>query len=314
MVSNLYFLSSDDEEVSLVVERTTPEAGHPAEPDRAVGVAAADALSVGHDMPDLPLDAPPDPDTSGPEPPLDEEYEDGGSPQVEEEAPNPGGSSPQVELEEVESNEQQGATNEEGAEEEQKDPTPKPVEEASGDFEEPLNHPEEETLNQAVAAWRVSSEDGPTEDSPPEEGPPEEGPPDDGPPEDGPQEAGPQEDSEGGSRSSTTPSLTSSRRKNRPCSLPVSELETVIASACGEPETPRSHYIRIHHLLHSLPSAQQRAPSQEEEDQTTSTTLDSTSPTVKTSKDQEGQEDEDEEDTTHSSSQVGLMDSRHLYR
>uniref|UniRef100_A0A4W6BSM3 HECT-type E3 ubiquitin transferase n=1 Tax=Lates calcarifer TaxID=8187 RepID=A0A4W6BSM3_LATCA len=28
-----------------------------------------------------------------------------------------------------------------------------------------------------------------------------------------------------------------SRRKNRPCSLPVSELETVIASACGEPET-----------------------------------------------------------------------------
>ncbi|KAG7455422.1 hypothetical protein MATL_G00256570 [Megalops atlanticus] len=45
-------------------------------------------------------------------------------------------------------------------------------------------------------------------------------------------------------------------RKSRPCSLPVSELETVIASACGEPETPRSHYIRIHHLLHSLPSAQ----------------------------------------------------------
>ncbi|KAK7881511.1 hypothetical protein WMY93_029920 [Mugilogobius chulae] len=47
-----------------------------------------------------------------------------------------------------------------------------------------------------------------------------------------------------------------SGRKTRPCSLPVSELETVIASACGEPETPRSHYIRIHHLLHSLPSAQ----------------------------------------------------------
>eukprot|EP00063_Salmo_salar_P020989 XP_013995824.1 PREDICTED: E3 ubiquitin-protein ligase HECW1-like [Salmo salar] len=49
---------------------------------------------------------------------------------------------------------------------------------------------------------------------------------------------------------------TTPRRKNRPCSLPVSELETVIASACGEPETPRSHYIRIHHLLHNLPSAQ----------------------------------------------------------
>uniref|UniRef100_H3A600 HECT-type E3 ubiquitin transferase n=1 Tax=Latimeria chalumnae TaxID=7897 RepID=H3A600_LATCH len=49
---------------------------------------------------------------------------------------------------------------------------------------------------------------------------------------------------------------TSAKRKIRPCSLPVSELETVIASACGEPETPRTHYIRIHHLLHSLPSAQ----------------------------------------------------------
>ncbi|XP_063075988.1 E3 ubiquitin-protein ligase HECW1 [Engraulis encrasicolus] len=49
-------------------------------------------------------------------------------------------------------------------------------------------------------------------------------------------------------------------RKPRPCSLPVSELETVIASACGagEPETPRSHYIRIHHLLHSLPSAHEQ--------------------------------------------------------
>ncbi|XP_013912907.1 PREDICTED: E3 ubiquitin-protein ligase HECW1 isoform X2 [Thamnophis sirtalis] len=46
------------------------------------------------------------------------------------------------------------------------------------------------------------------------------------------------------------------KRKSRPCSLPVSELETVIASACGEPETPRTHYIRIHNLLHSLPSAQ----------------------------------------------------------
>ncbi|XP_043921527.1 E3 ubiquitin-protein ligase HECW1 [Protopterus annectens] len=49
---------------------------------------------------------------------------------------------------------------------------------------------------------------------------------------------------------------TTVKRKSRPCSLPVSELETVIASACGEPETPRTHYIRIHHLLHSLPMAQ----------------------------------------------------------
>ncbi|XP_054420285.1 E3 ubiquitin-protein ligase HECW1 [Pteronotus mesoamericanus] len=46
------------------------------------------------------------------------------------------------------------------------------------------------------------------------------------------------------------------KRKNRPCSLPVSELETVIASACSDPETPRTHYIRIHTLLHSMPLAQ----------------------------------------------------------
>uniref|UniRef100_UPI00398E998D E3 ubiquitin-protein ligase HECW1-like isoform X2 n=1 Tax=Pristiophorus japonicus TaxID=55135 RepID=UPI00398E998D len=48
------------------------------------------------------------------------------------------------------------------------------------------------------------------------------------------------------------------RRKVRPFSLPVSELESVIASACGsgEPETPRTHYITLHRLLHSLPSAQ----------------------------------------------------------
>ncbi|XP_076827481.1 E3 ubiquitin-protein ligase HECW1 isoform X3 [Brachyhypopomus gauderio] len=55
--------------------------------------------------------------------------------------------------------------------------------------------------------------------------------------------------------------------RRRPCSLPVSELETVIASACAEPETPRSHYIRIHHLLHSLPTAQQRSHSQDSEEE-----------------------------------------------
>ncbi|XP_041422031.1 E3 ubiquitin-protein ligase HECW1 isoform X1 [Xenopus laevis] len=55
------------------------------------------------------------------------------------------------------------------------------------------------------------------------------------------------------------------KRKSRPCSLPVSELETVIASACGEPETPRTHYIRIHNLLHSLPSAQMSGDGDEEE-------------------------------------------------
>uniref|UniRef100_A0A8B9N0H6 HECT-type E3 ubiquitin transferase n=1 Tax=Accipiter nisus TaxID=211598 RepID=A0A8B9N0H6_9AVES len=59
---------------------------------------------------------------------------------------------------------------------------------------------------------------------------------------------------------------TTAKRKNRPCSLPVSELETVIASACGEPETPRTHYIRIHNLLHSLPSAHMSSDGEEEQD------------------------------------------------
>ncbi|XP_055149296.1 E3 ubiquitin-protein ligase HECW1 isoform X3 [Symphalangus syndactylus] len=55
------------------------------------------------------------------------------------------------------------------------------------------------------------------------------------------------------------------KRKSRPCSLPVSELETVIASACGDPETPRTHYIRIHTLLHSMPSAQGGSAAEEED-------------------------------------------------
>ncbi|XP_026135205.1 E3 ubiquitin-protein ligase HECW1-like isoform X2 [Carassius auratus] len=73
---------------------------------------------------------------------------------------------------------------------------------------------------------------------------------------------------------------TTPRRKPRPCSLPVSELETVIASICGEPETPRSHYIRIHHLLHSLPSTvnapepvQPQSVEEQEEDEEEGATL-----------------------------------------
>ena len=65
-----------------------------------------------------------------------------------------------------------------------------------------------------------------------------------------------EDEEEGGEEGCSLRIRTTPRRKNRPCSLPVSQLETVIASACGEPETPRSHYIRIHRLLHSLPSAQ----------------------------------------------------------
>ncbi|XP_072307220.1 E3 ubiquitin-protein ligase HECW1-like isoform X1 [Eucyclogobius newberryi] len=91
----------------------------------------------------------------------------------------------------------------------------------------------------------------------------------------------------------------SSGRKTRPCSLPVSELETVIASACGEPETPRSHYIRIHHLLHSLPSAQ--ASSLDEPQEGESPHSSSAPQTPKLTED--GPEEE-EDDATQSPSQV----------
>ncbi|XP_051047231.1 LOW QUALITY PROTEIN: E3 ubiquitin-protein ligase HECW1-like [Phodopus roborovskii] len=63
------------------------------------------------------------------------------------------------------------------------------------------------------------------------------------------------------------------KKKSRPCSLPVSELETVIASACGDPETPRTHYIRIHTLLHSMPSAQRGSTTEEEDALEEETTL-----------------------------------------
>uniref|UniRef100_A0A8I3WM54 HECT-type E3 ubiquitin transferase n=1 Tax=Callithrix jacchus TaxID=9483 RepID=A0A8I3WM54_CALJA len=65
------------------------------------------------------------------------------------------------------------------------------------------------------------------------------------------------------------------KRKSRPCSLPVSELETVIASACGDPETPRTHYIRIHTLLHSMPSAQGSSAAEDEDGTEESTLKDS---------------------------------------
>ncbi|XP_076149327.1 E3 ubiquitin-protein ligase HECW1 [Alosa pseudoharengus] len=78
--------------------------------------------------------------------------------------------------------------------------------------------------------------------------------------------------------------------KARPCSLPVSELETVIASACGEPETPRTHYIRIHRLLHSLPSAHEAGDDGDE------STCGQQKPSVSQEEEEEEEEDEDEED------------------
>lgn len=81
--------------------------------------------------------------------------------------------------------------------------------------------------------------------------------------------------------------------KRRPCSLPVSELETVIASSCKEPETPRSHYIRIHHLLHSLPSAQQRSTTQDDEGTTDPQPYEDVSPRPAESKSEEVEDSEE---------------------
>ncbi|XP_072535486.1 E3 ubiquitin-protein ligase HECW1 isoform X2 [Salminus brasiliensis] len=88
--------------------------------------------------------------------------------------------------------------------------------------------------------------------------------------------------------------------KRRPCSLPVSELETVIASACAEPETPRSHYIRIHHLLHSLPSAQQRYNSQDDEEALDMETSEEV--TLKPDGDKEEEVEENEEEGSEAQS------------
>ncbi|XP_053198210.1 E3 ubiquitin-protein ligase HECW1 [Scomber japonicus] len=331
----------DDEEVSLVIEAACPEAENAADVNHA---ADDDTVSVGPDMPDLPLDAPdapPDPETSALPAPMAETSardEEEIQPVVEEEAEaateveqatleeestvreEPQSAEPQVEQqqqEEEEEEEDEGAAEQQeesaGVEEEQVEQREEGVEEEEGGEEkedgeesEPKPDSAAEATNDEAPAAEAPAEGGTTSQEAPIE----------------PAGGAPQEVTDGGEERNSGPcacqslftnynSHGPSRRKNRPCSLPVSELETVIASACGEPETPRSHYIRIHHLLHSLPSAQQRAPSQEEEPgegENTSTTQDntSTSPTLKISKDgeEEGQEEEDEEDTTQSPSQV----------
>uniref|UniRef100_A0A671YHX5 HECT-type E3 ubiquitin transferase n=1 Tax=Sparus aurata TaxID=8175 RepID=A0A671YHX5_SPAAU len=261
----------DDEEISLVIEAACPERENAANHNHVLEAPDDDTLSVGPDMPDLPLDAPPDPQTSPPQASTAEgsapqeaqpaekeeaeettEVEQGTAEEESTVREEPPSAEPQVGREEVASAEQQ-QENCEGTGEE-------------GEREEGQLAPAEEN---------TTAQEAPVQ----------------------PAEGATQGVTEGGERNcvpcncqslfSNYNSQGPSRRKNRPCSLPVSELETVIASACGEPETPRSHYIRIHHLLHSLPSAQQRAPSQEEEETGEGDTT-STSPTLKTSKDEEG--------------------------
>ncbi|XP_034562551.1 E3 ubiquitin-protein ligase HECW1 [Notolabrus celidotus] len=331
----------DDEEVSLVIEAACPEGDIAAHENHVADAPDDDTLSVGPDMPDLPLDAPSDPETSAPPAPIEDastpeevvsadREEDEETPEVEqgaveeestvrEESPS---AETQLEQEEgllaEQQEENRGAAGEDGgreAEQQEQDEEAQnaavatPAEEdvtAGGEEvgEETQPKPDSDNPEAVATNSEAASDEAQTEAA---QGAPEEA-----------EEGTPQEVTEAGDRNSAPCACQSifsnynanapSRRKNRPCSLPVSELETVIASACGEPETPRSHYIRIHHLLHSLPSAQLRAPSQEEEDtgegEDTSTMNDTTSPTLKSSKEEEGQEEDDEDDTTLSPSQV----------
>ncbi|XP_044032436.1 E3 ubiquitin-protein ligase HECW1 isoform X2 [Siniperca chuatsi] len=332
----------DDEEVSLVIEQACPEGENAVNGNHAADGPDDDTLSVGPDMPDLPLDAPPEtsePLSSTVEASTPEEVQPAekaeATPEVEQGTVEEESTlreellstEPQVEREEGALAEQQeensGAEGEVGRreerlqeeeeEEQRAESAPQAEEEVTVEEKEvgEETQPKPDSDNPVAATTNngASTEEAPTEGNITSQEATVE-----------PAEGAPQEVTEGGERScvpctcqplfSNYNSHTPSRRKNRPCSLPVSELETVIASACGEPETPRSHYIRIHHLLHSLPSARHRAPSQEEEEtgegENTSITQDttSTSPTLKTSKEEEGQEDDEEEDTTQSPSQV----------
>lgn len=307
------------------MEAACPEVGNAADENHVSIGPDDDTLSVGLDMPDLPLDPPPNPHSSLPpasEASLPEEVyptedkaleetpqEEQGS--VEDNIVREGPSSPHLHGHQEEGTtadlpEESGGAAQEEEEEERAESAVQPEEEGEDPEERQAktdaDSPEEAT-DCGDATKEASTEEHLTSQVPPEK----------------PVEMAPQEVLEEGQMSSIPCSCQSllsnynsnvpSRRKNRPCSLPVSELETVIASACGEPETPRSHYIRIHHLLHSLPSAQHRAPSQEEEDEQTgegdtrSITQDSTSTTLKLSKEEE-QDEEEDEDTTQSPSQV----------
>uniref|UniRef100_A0A3Q3J4J4 HECT-type E3 ubiquitin transferase n=1 Tax=Monopterus albus TaxID=43700 RepID=A0A3Q3J4J4_MONAL len=285
----------DDEEVSLVIEPAGPEGGNAADVNHVADAPDDDTLSVGPDMPDLPLDARSDPETSVPIAQVSTPEEVQPATEKEEVEVSPGVEHGTVEEESTVREEPQVEV-EEGVLAEQQEESSRVEGEEIGKEE---GHGA--TTAEAPTETNTTSQEAPAELT----------------------EGSPQEVTGGGDRSCTPCTCHSlfltynahapSRRKNRPCSLPVSELETVIASACGEPETPRSHYIWIHHLLHSLPSVHHRAPSQEEEEtgegNNTNTTqhISSTSPTVKTPKEieEEGQDDEEEEDTTQSPSQEG---------
>uniref|UniRef100_A0A8C5NCT4 HECT-type E3 ubiquitin transferase n=1 Tax=Gouania willdenowi TaxID=441366 RepID=A0A8C5NCT4_GOUWI len=299
-----------------------PERGIVAEVNVPPEAADGDTLSVGPDMPDLPLDAPSDEETSAPAActPEEEAPEESGEVEVE------------VEVEEGATKQEQQTEEEEEENTAREEPpaTESQVEGRSDGQEggeERQQGEEEEVEQRAESVGDAVEEERTTEEPPPCVDPETELEPatEENPAADAPAEPSPQEGPDRSGSSCSCQSIFSSyshapsRRKTRPCSLPVSELETVIASACGEPETPRSHYIRIHHLLHSLPSAQHRAPSTEEEQrgegENSSSIGDNiaSSPTLKPTKGEDGQEEEEDDDTTQSPTQVGLFIMEHCW-
>ncbi|XP_057679837.1 E3 ubiquitin-protein ligase HECW1-like isoform X3 [Corythoichthys intestinalis] len=308
----------DDEEVSLVIESACTDGRVNLDANNAGDAPDDDTLSVGHDMPDLPLDVPPAPETPIP-PTLAAEETQASETMALEASPEVVMEEEQTVIEEPHAPEPQV----ESGDEELVDNTVTTV--VGGESEVEQQEEEEaqtEKNTQAEEGISVREDDKKTQPDVITENNVAGSPNDDMTAEgnDTSQdlltettEISPGEASSNGPCACIFSNYNSQgplRRKTRPCSLPVSELENVIASACGEPETPRSHYIRIHHLLHSLPSAQHRAPSQEEEDieegENTSTTQDnsSTSPTLKNSKDTERDGQEDEDEITQSPSQV----------
>ncbi|XP_030624293.1 E3 ubiquitin-protein ligase HECW1 [Chanos chanos] len=295
----------DDEEVSLsmepdgVVEHDQQnQEDQNVDPPAPAEPAAEDALSLGLDVPDLPADSTVDMETHDPEIPPAEPHcpenantqsEEEGAPAEDEETERASVVAVRQEEEEVPSSDHEAEPEEQGSSEQ--DQVQEQGEAAEESYDElPEVHSAEGTdANENES--RV--EDGEVE-SPVVDGSMAS------------EEIEVQEEEEGdGEESCSRQMRNAMKRRSRPCSLPVSELETVIASACGDPETPRTHYIRIHHLLHSLPSAQQDSNSQEDEevcvDQETSEEV-----TLKPSEDKEegGVEEEEGPSETQSPSQV----------
>uniref|UniRef100_A0A8C8ME71 HECT-type E3 ubiquitin transferase n=1 Tax=Oncorhynchus tshawytscha TaxID=74940 RepID=A0A8C8ME71_ONCTS len=301
----LFSLISDDEDISLVMEcPVVPDPDqlevNQVDPVAPAEIPAEDTLSMGPDTPELPLDGAPD--LEDPEPSttlayvsLTEEAHPGDDVMEEE------GVEEQVTLVEMEEStvrEVQVSSSE-----------PQPGIEEQVSAEQLVEEREEEEETGAQEAQALS-EEGEAQVQPKPEG--ATGPvPAEGVvevvEEEGQQvvvEAKPRRVDCCCPARASPPMRSALRRKNRPCSLPVSELETVIASSCGDPETPRTHYIRIHHLLHSLPSAHQRQGSGEEEEGEEEGGSSTEEPTIKpTSKDGEEGEGEEEEEEEGDASQ-----------